>query len=124
MPQPFPTRRSSDFDDIRLKKARLAQLAPLSNVTFRQISIADQGDMVELAREFPKIDRVIHLAAQPGVRYSLINPHAYVEANVLGHLNVLELCRRQHAFKHLVYASSSSVYGGNTKLPFAIEDRK
>jgi UDP-glucuronate 4-epimerase len=112
----------SDYYDVRLKKARLAQLAPLKNFTFRQTDIADQGDMVELARAFPKIDRVIHLAAQPGVRYSLINPHAYVQANIMGHLNILEMCRRQADFRHLVYASSSSVYGGNTKLPFAVDD--
>ena len=112
----------SDYYDVRLKKARLAELAPLKGFTFRQMSIADQGEMVTLARAHPKITRVLHLAAQPGVRYSLINPHAYIEANVMGHLNVLELCRRQDDFVHLVYASSSSVYGGNTKLPFAIED--
>jgi len=112
----------SDYYDIRLKKARLAQLAPLKNFTFRETDIADHGDMVELARAFPKIDRVIHLAAQPGVRYSLINPHAYVQANMMGHLNVLEMCRHHSGFRHLVYASSSSVYGGNTKLPFSVED--
>ena len=112
----------SDYYDVRLKKARLAQLAPLKNFTFRETDIADHGDMVELARAFPKIDRVIHLAAQPGVRYSLINPHAYVQANMMGHLNVLEMCRHHSGFRHLVYASSSSVYGGNTKLPFSVED--
>lgn len=112
----------SDYYDVRLKQARLAELAPRKNFTFKEMSIADRGEMVELARAFPKIDRILHLAAQPGVRYSLINPHAYVEANVLGHLNILEMARHQAGFKHLVYASSSSVYGGNTKLPFAIED--
>ncbi len=112
----------SDYYDVRLKQARLAALAPRKNFTFRQMSIADRGEMVELARAFPRIDRILHLAAQPGVRYSLINPHAYVEANVLGHLNVLEMARHQAGFEHLVYASSSSVYGGNTKLPFAVED--
>jgi UDP-glucuronate 4-epimerase len=112
----------SDYYDIRLKKARLAELAPRKNFTFKEMSIADRGEMVELARAFPKIDLILHLAAQPGVRYSLINPHAYVEANVLGHLNILEMARHQRGFKHLVYASSSSVYGGNTKLPFTIED--
>lgn len=112
----------SDYYDVRLKKARLADLAPLKNFTFRQVNIADQGDLVEFVQEFPKIDRVLHLAAQPGVRYSLINPHAYIDANIMGHLNILEMCRRQDDFRHLVYASSSSVYGGNTKLPFAVED--
>lgn len=112
----------SDYYDVRLKKARLAELAPLKSFTFRETDISDHGDMVELARAFPKTDRIIHLAAQPGVRYSLINPHAYVQANVMGHLNILEMSRHQPNFRHLVYASSSSVYGGNTKLPFAIED--
>lgn len=112
----------SDYYDVRLKKARLVELAPLTSFTFREADISDHGDMVELARAFPKIDRIIHLAAQPGVRYSLINPHAYVQANVMGHLNILEMSRHQPDFRHLVYASSSSVYGGNTKLPFAIED--
>lgn len=112
----------SDYYDVSLKQARLAQLEPLKTFTFRRVDISDQAAMAGLAREFPKIDRVIHLAAQPGVRYSLINPHAYIQANVMGHLNVLEMCRHQANFAHLVYASSSSVYGGNTKLPFAIED--
>lgn len=112
----------SDYYDVRLKKARLAQLEPFKTFTFRETDISDHGDMVELARAFPKIDQVIHLAAQPGVRYSLINPHAYVQANIMGHLNVLEMCRHQSNFRHLVYASSSSVYGGNTKLPFSVED--
>ncbi|MFN4284079.1 MAG: NAD-dependent epimerase/dehydratase family protein [Alphaproteobacteria bacterium] len=112
-----------DYYDVGLKRARLAELAGLKNVTFRELDIADKGAMEALAREFPKIDRVLHLAAQPGVRYSLINPHAYVQANVVGHLNVLELCRHSSDCKHLVYASSSSVYGGNTKLPFAVEDQ-
>ncbi|HTZ76353.1 MAG TPA: NAD-dependent epimerase/dehydratase family protein, partial [Stellaceae bacterium] len=68
------------------------------------------------------IDRIVHLAAQAGVRYSLVNPHAYVSANIVGQLEVLEACRHAKGLKHLVYASSSSVYGGNTKLPFAVED--
>jgi len=112
-----------DYYDVGLKRARLADLAPLGNVSFRELDISDKGAMEALAKEFPKIDRVLHLAAQPGVRYSLINPHAYVQANVVGQLNVLELCRHLAHCKHLVYASSSSVYGGNSKLPFAVEDQ-
>jgi UDP-glucuronate 4-epimerase len=112
-----------DYYDVGLKRARLNELAPLKNVTFRELDISDRGAMAALAREFPKIDRVLHLAAQPGVRYSLENPHAYVQANVVGHLNVLEMCRHLADCEHLVYASSSSVYGGNTKLPFAVEDQ-
>ncbi len=112
-----------DYYDVGLKRARLADLAPLGNVSFRELDISDKGAMEALAKDFPKIDRVLHLAAQPGVRYSLINPHAYVQANVVGQLNVLELCRHLADCKHLVYASSSSVYGGNTKLPFAVEDQ-
>ncbi|HEU0072025.1 MAG TPA: NAD-dependent epimerase/dehydratase family protein [Alphaproteobacteria bacterium] len=112
-----------DYYDVNLKRARLKELSGLKNVTFRELDISDKGAMEALAKEFPKIDRVLHLAAQPGVRYSLINPHAYVQANIVGHLNVLEMCRHLADCKHLVYASSSSVYGGNTKLPFAIEDK-
>ena len=112
-----------DYYDVNLKRARLKELSGLKNVTFRELDISDKGAMEALATEFPKIDRVLHLAAQPGVRYSLINPHAYVQANIVGHLNVLEMCRHLADCKHLVYASSSSVYGGNTKLPFAIEDK-
>jgi UDP-glucuronate 4-epimerase len=111
-----------DYYDVSLKRARLKALESLKNVVFRELDIADRAALDALAKEFPAIDRVLHLAAQPGVRYSLINPHAYVQANIVGHLNVLELCRHLPRCQHLVYASSSSVYGGNSKLPFAVED--
>ena len=88
---------------------------------FLRRDIADRDCFADLADR--GIDRVVHLAAQAGVRYSLQNPHSYIEANIVGHLNVLEFCRHASGMRHLVYASSSSVYGGNTKLPFAVEDR-
>ena len=76
-----------------------------------------------MAAAHPEITRVVHLAAQAGVRYSLENPYAYVQANLVGQIVMLELCRRLPRLEHFVYASSSSVYGGNTKVPFSIEDR-
>ena len=111
------------YYDVELKKARLALLERFRNFTFHRLDIADRGAMEGFANANKGIERVLHLAAQAGVRYSLVNPHAYVEANVSGHLNVLELCRRLDRLSHLVYASTSSVYGGNVKLPFAVEDR-
>ena len=113
----------SDYYDVALKEARLARFADKKGFTFRRLDIADKDAMTALAAEFPDIDRVIHLAAQAGVRYSLINPHAYIHANVAGQLVVMETCRTLKNLSHLVYASSSSVYGGNTKLPFSVDDR-
>ncbi len=111
------------YYDVSLKKARLEWLEREKGFTFRRLDIADVEAMTELAKDFPAIDRVLHFAAQAGVRYSLKNPHAYVHSNVAGQLVVLETCRRLAKLAHLVYASSSSVYGGNTKLPFSVEDR-
>ena len=111
------------YYDVELKKARLALLERFRNFTFHRLDIADRGAMEGFANANKGIERVLHLAAQAGVRYSLVNPHAYVEANVSGHLNVLELCRRLDRLSHLVYASTSSVYGDNVKLPFAVDDR-
>ena len=113
----------NDYYSVSLKEARLAQLQRHADFTFQRFDLATRGAFPNLLKEHPDIDRVIHLAAQAGVRYSLINPHAYITANILGHLEVLEACRNQPGLKHLVYASSSSVYGGNTKLPFAVTDR-
>jgi UDP-glucuronate 4-epimerase len=113
----------NDYYDVSLKEARLAQLAGRPGFSFARIDIADRAATEDLAARHPDIDRIIHLAAQAGVRYSLINPHAYVASNVVGQLNMLELARRLPRLKHFVYASSSSVYGANTKLPFSIEDR-
>ncbi len=112
----------NDYYDVNLKQTRLGRLEEHGNFTFEHLDIADLGAMVEFAHAHKDIERVLHFAAQPGVRYSLVNPYAYVNANVSGHLNVVELCRRFDKLTHLVYASSSSVYGGNTKLPFAVED--
>ena len=112
----------SDYYDVRLKEARLARLASRPGFSFLRVDIADRQAMAALAQAHPEITRIVNLAAQPGVRYSLENPRAYVDTNVVGFLEILELARGLKRLDHLVYASSSSVYGGNTKLPFAIED--
>lgn len=109
----------NDYYDVSLKQARLDQLTS-ENFTFHKLDLADRDGMAALfANE--KFDRVIHLAAQAGVRYSLENPHAYADANLIGHLNVLEGCRHNKV-QHLLYASSSSVYGLNRKMPFSTDD--
>jgi UDP-glucuronate 4-epimerase len=106
----------NDYYDPSLKKNRLAHLTCYPNFSFYKLSVEDRSSMFELfSREKPQ--RVIHLAAQAGVRYSLTNPHAYIDANLQGFINVLEGCRHNDV-DHLAYASSSSVYGGNTALPF------
>ncbi|MDW5375419.1 NAD-dependent epimerase [Halomonas sp. HP20-15] len=106
----------NEYYDVSLKRARLDDLIGFSNVRFEQLDIADSEGMQRLfAGE--RFDRVIHLAAQAGVRYSLENPMVYAQSNLIGHLNVLEGCRHQQV-AHLVYASSSSVYGMNGKIPF------
>jgi UDP-glucuronate 4-epimerase len=109
----------NDYYDVNLKLARLKQLE-LPGFSFQKLDVADSAAIDQLfAAE--KFDRVVHLAAQAGVRYSLINPHEYVRSNITGFLNILEACRH-HPVEHLVYASSSSVYGGNTRLPFNESD--
>ncbi|HET9149587.1 MAG TPA: NAD-dependent epimerase/dehydratase family protein [Alphaproteobacteria bacterium] len=113
----------NDYYDVKLKEARLRCLSERKGFTFQRLDIADRRAMEDFAAAHPSIDRIVHLAAQAGVRYSLVNPHAYVDSNIVGHLNVLELARHASGMKHVVYASSSSVYGGNTKLPFAVEDK-
>ena len=107
----------NDYYDPQLKRDRLARLTPLAGFRFVEMDVADRAGMPALfAAE--RFDRVVHLAAQAGVRYSLQNPHAYVDSNIVGFMNILEGCR--HAgVQHLVYASSSSVYGGNTLMPFS-----
>ena len=110
----------NDYYDPSLKEARLARLAPHPQFRFVKLDVADRAGMERLFAE-EGFDRVIHLAAQAGVRYSLQNPHAYVDSNLVGFTNILEGCRHARV-KHLVYASSSSVYGGNTKMPFAERD--
>ncbi|HEU20723.1 MAG TPA: NAD-dependent epimerase [Deltaproteobacteria bacterium] len=131
----------SDYYDVTLKQARLAIIEKYSNFTFHKLDIADRRAMESLFangtpdnstssnspsafsgdREPPLFDMVVHLAAQAGIRYSLINPHSYVESNLVGFMNILEGCRHGKV-KHLVFASSSSVYGANTKMPFSVHD--
>jgi UDP-glucuronate 4-epimerase len=110
----------NDYYDVRLKKARLAKLKPFKQFTFTKTDLADRVKMRRLFANQP-IAKVVHLAAQAGVRYSLVNPHAYTDSNIEGFLNILEGCRHAKV-EHLVYASSSSVYGGNTQMPFSIHD--
>jgi UDP-glucuronate 4-epimerase len=110
----------NDYYDVKLKLARLARLKPHPNFNFHQINVEDRPAMAALFEQ-NKPSRVIHLAAQAGVRYSLENPHAYIDANLQGFINILEGCRYQ-SVEHLAYASSSSVYGGNTALPFSEHD--
>ena len=105
------------YYDPKLKEARLARLTPRPGFTFAKLDLADRPGMQALF-ERERFDRVVNLAAQAGVRYSLQNPHAYVDANVVGFTNVLEGCRHT-GVAHLVYASTSSVYGGNTLMPFS-----
>ena len=110
----------NDYYDPRLKHARLDQLAPYSRFCFRHIDVADAPAVAALfAGEC--FERVVHLAAQAGVRYSLTNPQAYVQSNLVGFANILEACRHNHV-RHLVYASSSSVYGANARMPFSVHD--
>ena len=107
----------NDYYDVSLKQARLARLTPHAGFNFIHAAIEDRAAMEGIFADTHP-NRVINLAAQAGVRYSLANPHAYVEANVVGFMNILEGCRH-HDIAHLVYASSSSVYGGNTTMPFS-----
>ena len=112
----------NDYYDVQLKRARLAQLTPEAGFRFRQADIADKASMFALFDDERAATRVVHLAAQAGVRHSLVDPFAYVTSNVMGHVTILEAARRLSRLEHLVYASSSSVYGGSTALPFAESD--
>ncbi len=111
------------YYDVALKRARLAELAQRPGFTFHQGDIADRAAIAAIALRHGEIDRVVHLAAQAGVRHSLENPYAYIEANVMGHVVMLEAARRLPKLTSFVYASSSSVYGGNTKQPSSVDDR-
>ena len=111
----------NDYYDPNLKYARLEQLKPNKNFTFEKIDIADRESLTKAFIDF-KPNKVVNLAAQAGVRYSIENPYAYMDANLVGFLNIIELCRHNNV-EGLIYASSSSVYGGNTKIPFSVEDR-
>ena len=108
----------NDYYDVSLKEARAATLEPFEKFSMRRMDLADRAAMDELFAS-EKFDKVVHLAAQAGVRYSIENPHTYIESNIVGTLHVLEGCRH-HNVQHLVYASSSSVYGANTAMPFSI----
>ena len=113
----------NDYYPVSLKEDRLTRLASEGgdSFAFRKVDFSEMAAL-EIALADEKFDRIVHLGAQAGVRYSIENPHAYVQANLVGHLNMLEIARHQGA-EHMVYASSSSVYGGNTKLPFSVDDR-
>jgi UDP-glucuronate 4-epimerase len=113
----------NDYYDVNLKRARLARLTATADFRFAQVDVADRAALAAAIAQAPDVDRIVHLAAQAGVRYSLTHPEAYIRANLEGHFAIIELCRGLKGFKHLVYASSSSVYGGNTKLPFSVDDR-
>jgi UDP-glucuronate 4-epimerase len=110
----------NDYYDVNLKHSRLRVLQEDANFRFHQIDLTDRENLNQLFKG-NKFEYVVNLAAQAGVRYSLVNPHAYIESNVVGFMNILEACRH-NPVKHLVYASSSSVYGANKKIPFSVHD--
>ncbi len=112
----------NDYYDVTLKEARLARLERQDGFTFARADICDRDALNQAIGAAEDVSAVLHLAAQAGVRYSLINPAAYVETNIVGQLNILELCRNLPELRHLVYASSSSVYGGSKELPFSESD--
>ena len=112
----------NDYYDPRIKRARLADITT-PGFTLIEADIADRDAMAAVREKHPEIRAIINLAAQAGVRYSLDNPHAYTRSNIEGHLVMLEMARALPNFEHFVYASSSSVYGANTELPFTIEER-
>ena len=108
----------NDYYDVSLKEARLARIKDHANFTEARIDLADRDAVAQLFKQHQP-QRVVNLAAQAGVRYSLVNPYAYIDSNIMGFLNILEGCRH-HAVEHLVYASSSSVYGANETMPFSV----
>ncbi|MHA1599160.1 MAG: SDR family NAD(P)-dependent oxidoreductase, partial [Alphaproteobacteria bacterium] len=113
----------NDYYDVALKRARLDNLTGGGDFSFHEIDIADRDAVFSLIEAEPDITHIVHLAAQAGVRYSLIDPYSYVRTNVEGYLNLLEASRKLEGLAHFVYASSSSVYGANEELPFSIEHR-
>lgn len=112
-----------DYYSVKLKRDRLERLKSHRHFTFEAVDIADRAALAEAVARHGAIRRIVHLAAQAGVRYALENPPAYIDANLLGHANMLEVARRMEGLAHFVYASSSSVYGGRTDAPFAESDR-
>jgi UDP-glucuronate 4-epimerase len=113
----------NDYYDVRLKHGRLERLSGQRDFRFEPVDVSDRAAMEALFAANPSIDRVVHLAAQAGVRHSLVDPYSYVQSNVMGHLVVLEAARRLPTLRHFVYASTSSVYGANTTMPFRESDR-
>jgi UDP-glucuronate 4-epimerase len=113
----------NDYYDVALKRARLALLTSRAGFSFQRMDVADRDAVQEFTAGNPEIDRIVHLAAQAGVRHSLVDPCAYVQSNVMGHLVILEAAKRLPRIGHVVYASSSSVYGANRVLPFSESDR-
>ena len=113
----------NDYYDVRLKHARLDRLRVRTGFEFQYLDVSDKDAVGALAARHGDLTEIVHLAAQAGVRHSLVDPYAYVQANVMGHLVVLEAARRLPGLRHLVYASTSSVYGANTAMPFRETDR-
>ena len=110
------------YYDVRLKEARLERLRPYPGFTFHQVDVSDRQAVAAVFGRHTDITAIVHLAAQAGVRHSLVDPYSYVQSNVMGHLVMLEAARRLPGLRHFVYASSSSVYGANTAMPFRETD--
>jgi len=113
----------NDYYSVSLKRARLEKLLARDGFSFHKLDLSDRNTYAKTETAIKGVTRTVHLAAQAGVRHSIDHPFDYVDSNLVAHLTILELCRHQPNFEHLVFASSSSVYGGNKKLPFSIEDR-
>ena len=113
----------NEYYDVALKEARLARLMPNQGFDFHRIDLSDRDALAETMADHGDVDRIVHLAAQAGVRHSIEHPFSYIDSNLVGHMTILELARYLPDCKHMVYASSSSIYGGNTKVPFSVEDR-
>ncbi len=113
----------NNYYDPKLKQVRIERLSRAPDFSFRQIDVCDRASIRALFEQEPDLTDVVHLAAQAGVRYSMIDPYSYVDSNIMGQVVLLEACRRLPRLRHMVYASSSSVYGANAKLPFSVEDR-
>jgi UDP-glucuronate 4-epimerase len=113
----------NDYYDVRLKQARLGRLQGRTGFGFHRLDVSDRDAVARLVLDHGDLGGIVHLAAQAGVRHSLVDPYAYVQANVMGHLVVLEAARRLPGLRHLMYASTSSVYGSNTAMPFRETDR-
>src|SRR5262245_41086848 len=111
------------YYDVKLKRARLALLDGRTGFSFHKLDVSDRDAVPALFGRYPEITAIVHLAAQAGVRHSLVDPFAYITANIVGQTIILEAARKLPALKHIVYASSSSVYGANERVPFAVGDR-